>query len=170
METCLVILIRVISPPQTLFYFLYFVAMQKRWRKPLSEYTTQYRIYADAFHHLLRYIHEKNIHQLYTKGKIAFGIQEKDVLLSYNINGVLIESKLAIDLCDRRHCDELHRAIQDFFIDTWYLYERDGSTTKNQDLARIHGISPQAMKVTLQNIKDKLKQQSHLLWGNPRYS
>jgi len=129
----------------------------------LSEYTTQYRVYADAFHHLLRYIHEKNIHQLYTKGKISFWIQERDILLSYMINWLLIESKLTIDLSDRRHSDELHRAIQDFFIDTRYLYERDGSTTKNKDLARIHGISPQAMKVTLQNIKDKLNEQGSLL-------
>lgn len=136
----------------------------------MSEYTTQYRLYADAFHHLLRYIHEKNIHQLYTKGKISFWIQERDILLSYTINGLLIESKIAIDLSDRRHSDELHRAIQDFFIDTWYLYERDGSTTKNKDLARIHGISPQAMKVTLQNIKNKLNEQSNLLgWDMKRY-
>ena len=129
----------------------------------MSEYTTQYRVYADAFHQLLRYIHEKNIHQLYTKGKISFWIQERDILLSYMINWLLIESKLTIDLSDRRHSDELHRAIQDFFIDTRYLYERDGSTTKNKDLARIHGISPQAMKVTLQNIKDKLNEQGSLL-------
>lgn len=84
-------------------------------------------------------------------------------MLSYTIQGAIIESKITINLSDRRHCDELHRAIQDFFIDTRYLYERDGTTTKNKDLARIHGVSPQAMKVTLQNIKDKLKQQSHLL-------
>ncbi|AHB41644.1 hypothetical protein P148_SR1C00001G0856 [candidate division SR1 bacterium RAAC1_SR1_1] len=36
------------------------------------------------------------------------------------------------------------------------MYEWDGTPTKNQDLARIHGISPQAMKVALQNIKDKI--------------
>ncbi|HNG96838.1 MAG TPA: hypothetical protein PLW93_01045 [Candidatus Absconditabacterales bacterium] len=129
---------------------------QKRGRKPISEYKTHYRMYKDAFQHLLRYIHEKNLQSLYTKGKISFGIQESDVVLSYIFQNIKIESTIKIDMSDRRHIDELNRAIQDFFIDTRYMYEWDGTPTKNQDLARIHGISPQAMKVALQNIKDKI--------------
>jgi hypothetical protein len=137
---------------------------QKRWRKKIDEYVTHYKIYKNAFHHILRYIHEKDLQSLYTKWKINFWIQERDIILSYALGSLKIESKIAIDLSDRRHCDELNKAIQDFFIETRYLYERDGTATKNKDLARIHWVSPQAMKVTLQNIKDKMAQFRSHLW------
>lgn len=137
---------------------------QKRWRKKVDGYITQYKIYKDAFHHILKYIHEKNLQSLYVKGKLHFGIQERDIVLSYSLGSLKVETNILIDLSDRRHCDELNKAIQDFFIETRYLYERDGTPTKNKDLARIHGVSPQAMKVTLQNIKDKMSQFRNQLW------
>lgn len=137
---------------------------QKRGRKPVNGYITDYKLYKDAFHHLLKYIHEKNLPSLYTKGKINFWIHEHDIILSYMLDSLKVETTIKIDLSDRRHCDELNRAIQDFFIETRYLYERDGTATKNQDLAKIHWVSPQAMKVTLQNIKDKMSQFRNRLW------
>lgn len=139
--------------------------MSNRWRKPLNSYQTKYKMHKEGIQRILRYFYEYDVKGLFVNGKMTYWLIEDRVRIEYqHKDGHTVDMEFTIEVGNRRRADELRMIVQDFIVDTFFDYERDWSPVDNKELARLFGVTPQALTNTVTKIKEKLRQDKDLLW------
>lgn len=90
---------------------------------------------------------------VFTKGKVRFSTCDGVMKISYHHNQEPIDSSKTLQ-GDR---NEVVRQIQDFFLDCFFDFERDGGEINAGALWRVLWISEDAMRQLLSRIYKKLK-------------
>lgn len=138
---------------------------EKRGRQPLNSYQTSYKIQKEAIQWVLKYFYQHDVKDLFKHGVLSYGVVEDTVRIDYIQDGWskhYMEFKVA--LWNRRRADELRMLVQDFVVDTYFLYEWDGGPVENIVMGRLFGVTPQDINNIVRKIKDKIKDNKDLLW------
>lgn len=127
------------------------------WKKPLSSgFQTVYKLQKEGIQRVLKYFYEHKVKDIFKNGSLSYGVEWDSIKIYYNgeVNTFL---DFKIQLGDRRWSEEMRWLVQDFIIDLYFEYERDGRRMRNKDIALLFGISDEAMMMIINRIKKKMK-------------
>lgn len=110
----------------------------------------------------LQYIYKRGYHKLYTRGKLSCQLADNTLVLAYESRPEKIRKAIQLEQKPPEESLKFRQEVQNFFIDTRYLHERDGTDTQVEALAALHKIPVEAMQKVLHNVRknvEKYRQQ-----------
>lgn len=136
-----------------------------RWRKKVKSYNTSYAVQKEAIQWVLKYFYQYDVKSLFIKGCMSYWVVNDTIKIEYKkADWSVIFFEFVVVLLNRRRSDELRILVQDFVVDTFFLYEWEWQPLKSSEIATLFGVTSPSIDRILRTAKEKLLEHKDLLW------